>query len=98
MESTKEMLLPGPTIDGSQQPQEESVTVDQDDQETNKLFSDGAQDDVEVSKVVARTTLYASDPNLTTAPDNSVRARLRRLLSTHRFQVYFTQEFEMLNV
>lgn len=84
------MLLPRPTIDGSQQPLDESsvtiVSVDQ-DQETNKLYTD-AQDDV--SKTVVHTTLYASDPNLTMAPDNSARARLRRLLSTHRFQVYFS--------
>ncbi len=81
------MLLPRPTVDGSQQPLDESsVTVVDQDQETNKLYTD-AQDDVSKT-VVHHTTLYASDPNLTTAPDNSARARLRRLLSTHRFQVF----------
>lgn len=32
--------------------------------------------------------VYASDPNLAISVDNSVRARIRRAMSTHRFQVH----------
>lgn len=86
MESTKEMLLPRPAlIDGTQQSLE-TVTVDQDPD--SKLDSNVHDDhDTEASKTAAHTNIYASDPNLTMAPDNSARARLRRILSTHRFQV-----------
>jgi hypothetical protein len=91
MESTKEMLLPRPEIDGIQQSQIEIVTVDQ-DPGTRLINTDAQLDqqrDAPLSKdiVLHSSHVYASDPNLTMMPDNSSRARLRRILGSHRFQV-----------
>jgi chromosome condensin MukBEF ATPase and DNA-binding subunit MukB len=91
MESTKEMLLPRPEIDGIQQSQIEMVTVDQGP--GNRLISNDAQVDQQCNALLSKdivlhsSHVYASDPNLTMMPDNSSRARLRRILSSHRFQV-----------
>jgi len=90
MESTKEMLLPRPEIDGIQQSQIEMVTVGQ-DPGTRLICSDAQVDqqcDALLSKDIAlhSSHVYASDPNLTMMPDSSSRARLRRILSSHRFQ------------
>ena len=92
MESTKEMLLPRPEIDGIQQSQIEMVTVDQ-GPGTNRLITNDAQVDQQCNALLSKdivlhsSHVYASDPNLTMMPDNSSRARLRRILSSHRFQV-----------
>ena len=91
MESTEEMLLPCPEIDGIQQSQIEIVAVDQNTR--TRLISNHAQveqqHDTLLSKdvVLHSSHVYPSDPNLTMMPDNSSRARLRRILNSHRFQV-----------
>lgn len=93
MESTKEMLLPRPAMDGMPQSLD-SVVVDSSDSAGPKLYIDVAQvehTETHISNGVVPSNLYASDPNLTMLPDNSIRARLRRILSTHRFQVQLKQ-------
>lgn len=86
MESTKEMLLPRPAAIDGIPPSLESVAVDS--ESGPKLFTDAPEEqDTHVSNGLVPHNVYASDPNLTMLPDNSIRARLRRILSTHRFQV-----------
>ncbi|XP_032784499.1 voltage-gated hydrogen channel 1 [Daphnia magna] len=91
MESTKEMLLPHADIDGIQQSQIEMVTVDKDP--GTRLILNGTQLDqhdalLPKDVVLHPCHVYASDPNLTTMPDTSSRGRLRKILNSHRFQVF----------
>lgn len=74
MAETTEMLLPG--ADGPI-PTLESSTIE-------ISQSKNVED---TNHIQATRNLYPSDPNLTVLPDNTVRARLRRILGTHRFQV-----------
>ncbi len=91
MESTKEMLLPCLEVDGIQQSQIEMVTVGQDP--GTRLICNDAQVDQQRDALLSKDVVlhpshvYASDPNLTMMPDSSSRARLRKILSSHRFQV-----------
>ena len=69
----------------------ESVLEDQQQQQVAVADAAAAGDDDDIeagrgAKLTRDNKIYASDSNFV-ATDKSVRARLRRALSTHRFQV-----------
>lgn len=83
MESTREMLLPRPATDLTHQPPHSESPNQL--AETRIGVESHTDSDQQPAKTL--TNVYPSDPNLALPPDNSVLARLRRALSTHRFQV-----------